>query len=75
MVKYCINCGEQIHPKRIEIIPSTKTCVVCSNTKTKKSLTLQLGEGEDTYNDIIFIDADEFEKMEKYIDPRSKFKK
>ena len=28
----CIKCTEKIHPKRLEILPDTKTCVSCSDT-------------------------------------------
>ena len=28
----CIKCTEEIHPKRLEILPDTKTCVNCSST-------------------------------------------
>jgi hypothetical protein len=28
----CIKCTEEIHPKRLEILPDTKTCVSCSDT-------------------------------------------
>ena len=28
----CIKCREEIHPLRIKAIPSTKTCVSCSDT-------------------------------------------
>ena len=28
----CIKCTEEIHPKRLEILPDTKTCVKCSST-------------------------------------------
>ena len=28
----CRICGEEIHPKRLEILPGTKTCVSCSTT-------------------------------------------
>lgn len=37
MKKLCIICGELIHPKRLEIMPNTKTCVSCSS-ETKKSV-------------------------------------
>lgn len=71
MVKYCKKCGKQIHPKRIEILPNALTCVKCSDTKAKRSITVQLGEGDHTYNELIIMDADEYQKIEQYINPRS----
>ena len=32
IVMNCIKCREEIHPKRLEILPETKTCVSCSDT-------------------------------------------
>ena len=34
----CTQCGENIHPKRLEILPNIRTCVKCSNTGRKKLL-------------------------------------
>jgi hypothetical protein len=32
VIMNCIKCQDIIHPKRLEILPETKTCVECSNT-------------------------------------------
>lgn len=72
MAKYCIKCGEEIHPKRVEILPNATTCVKCSDTKAKRSITVQLGEGDHTYNELIIMDADEYQRLEPYINPRAK---
>jgi len=71
MAKYCKKCGEEIHPKRVEILPTVTTCVKCSDTKAKRSITVQLGEGDHTYNELIIMDADEYQKLEPYINPRA----
>jgi hypothetical protein len=71
MAKYCKKCGDEIHPKRVEILPTATTCVKCSDTKAKRSITVQLGEGEHTYNELIIMDADEYQKLEPYINPRT----
>ena len=34
--RYCKGCGEQIHPKRLEIIPNAVTCVPCSTVQKKE---------------------------------------
>lgn len=70
MARYCKKCGDEIHPKRVEILPNVSTCVKCSDTKPKRSITVQLGEGDHTYNELIIMDADEYQKLEPYINPR-----
>lgn len=70
MARYCKKCGDEIHPKRVEILPNVSTCVNCSDTKAKRSITVQLGEGDHTYNELIIMDADEYQKLEPYINPR-----
>lgn len=67
MAKYCVGCGEQIHPKRVEILPHTKTCVGCSTTGAKRGIPVLHGnvEKDDTWVDMVFMEADEFEKYEQ----------
>jgi RNA polymerase-binding transcription factor DksA len=66
----CIHCGEEIHPKRLEILPSAKTCVVCSTTDKKGGLTVMKGTGEDTWVEIIPMEQEEYKKI---IDAENKF--
>jgi hypothetical protein len=56
----CLGCGEPIHPKRLEILPKTKHCVKCSETGKKRGVTVQLGEEDHTYNDIVIMEEDQF---------------
>lgn len=65
MIRYCIGCGELINPKRIEILPNTKTCVSCSTTGAKRGVPVLHGnvEKDDTWVDMVFFEADEFEKF------------
>ena len=67
MAKYCIGCGEQIHPKRVEILPNTKTCVGCSTTGAKRGVPVMHGnvEKDDTWVDMVFMEADEYEAYER----------
>jgi hypothetical protein len=65
MSKICIGCGSEIHPKRVEILPHTKTCVNCSTTEKKGGLTVQLGEGDHTYNEVIVMDRDDLIRLEE----------
>jgi hypothetical protein len=69
MAKYCIGCGEQINPKRVEILPNTKTCVGCSTTGAKRGIPVMHGnvEKDDTWVDMVFMEADEYEAYERVI--------
>lgn len=69
MVKHCIGCGELIHPKRIEIIPTTKTCVSCSTTGVKRGITVLNGDvnKDDTWVDIVFLEPEEYKQYDKTV--------
>ena len=62
MSKFCVKCGEDIHPKRLQILPNTTTCVNCSTTGQKRGISVQLGEGDHTYNEIVILEENEFKK-------------
>ncbi len=62
MTKPCIKCGESIHPKRLEILPDTMTCVDCSTAGRKRGVNVQLGEGDHTYNEIVIMEEDQYRK-------------
>jgi RNA polymerase-binding transcription factor DksA len=66
----CIHCGEEIHPKRLEILPSAKTCVACSTTGKKGGLTVMKGTGEDTWIETIPMEQEEYQKI---IEAENKF--
>ena len=59
-MKKCIECGEKIHPKRLEILPDTKKCVNCSSTGRKAGVTVMLGEGDHTYTETVIMDHEEY---------------
>lgn len=61
-MKKCIKCGIDIPLKRIEILPHTKVCVNCSEVGRKGGITVQLGEGDHTYNEIIIMESTELEQ-------------
>lgn len=67
MIKYCKGCGEQIHPKRVEILPNTTTCVSCSNTGMKRGVTVLNGdvEKDDTWVDIVFMEPEDYAQYMK----------
>ena len=64
-MKKCIICGEEIHPKRLEILPSATRCVACSNTKQKAGITVTKGTGDHTYNETIIMEHDEYAKFQE----------
>jgi hypothetical protein len=59
-MKKCISCGEEIHPKRLEILPNTLKCVACSNTSRKAGINVMKGEGDHTYVETIIMERDEY---------------
>jgi len=64
-MRKCITCNEEIHPKRVEILPKVTTCVSCSTTGKKAGVTIIVGEGDHTYNDIVIMEPDEFEQYKE----------
>jgi len=61
-MKPCVKCGDEIHPKRLEILPDTTTCVNCSTAGKKRGVNIQLGEGDHTYNEIVIMEEDQYKK-------------
>jgi hypothetical protein len=64
-MKKCSACGEEIHPKRLEILPNAITCVSCSTTGKKAGVSVVLGEGDHTYNEIVIMEPEEFEQYKE----------
>jgi cysteine synthase len=64
-MKKCSACGEEIHPKRLEILPNATTCVSCSTTGKKAGVSVVLGEGDHTYNEIVIMEPEEFEQYKE----------
>ena len=60
MIVECISCGVEIHPKRLEILPNTKHCVQCSDTGRKRGVTVQRGEGDHSYTDVVIMEEKQF---------------
>ena len=72
MIKHCRGCGEQIHPKRVEILPKTQTCVNCSGSEKKGAINVMRGEGDHTYVETIILEADEYRRLKEAEDQISK---
>lgn len=64
-MKKCIACGEEIHPKRLEILPNAIKCVACSTTSRKAGVNVMKGEGDHTYVETIIMERDEFLKYQE----------
>jgi len=60
MAVECLGCGEEIHPKRLEILPNTKHCVQCSDVGRKRGVTVQCGEGDHSYTDVVIMEEKQF---------------
>lgn len=60
MTVECLGCGEEIHPKRLEILPNTKHCVQCSDVGRKRGVTVQRGEGDHSYTDVVIMEEKQF---------------
>lgn len=58
MKNYCVKCGSEIPEARMKVLPLTKTCVNCSETGRKSGMTVQLGEGDHTFNEILILDPE-----------------
>jgi len=61
----CIHCKNPINPLRIKAIPGTKTCVDCSTTGAKRGITTMFGSKDDTWTDVVFMEQDQYDKIEK----------
>ena len=60
---YCVHCGEEIHPMRLEVLPNTKTCVKCSQEPKKAGRLVTRGQGEDVETDLEILDQEVYRKM------------
>lgn len=63
MTVQCVRCKEEIPEGRLKALPGATTCVSCSPSKMKRSITVTKGEGEDTYNDLIIMDHEVYEQI------------
>jgi hypothetical protein len=62
-MRNCIKCMDEINPKRLEIIPSTRTCVKCSDVERVYGHTIITGKH--TYSEIQIVDRETSENMYK----------
>ena len=65
MSRQCITCGEEIHPKRLEILPNTQTCTQHSTIEKKAAVTVQMGEGDHTWIETYAVDREDLRRFEE----------
>jgi len=61
----CIKCGNEIPPKRLEIMPQTKTCVNCSTESPKRGIPVMRGTGDHTWVDLDIMTQEQYEQYEE----------
>jgi RNA polymerase-binding transcription factor DksA len=61
----CIHCKQEINPLRLKALPSAKTCVECSTTGPKRGVVATFGEKDHTWNDVVFLEDDQYDKYLK----------
>ncbi len=75
MIVECLGCGEQIHPKRLEILPNTKHCVQCSDTGRKRGVTVygkfQSDEDFSDFDSLPWIELTQVTPVGVYSDPKN----
>jgi len=71
----CIKCKSPIPPKRLEILPGTKTCVNCSTTTPKRGVPVMKGRGDHTWVELDIMEQDQFEQLENLKGKSSKLDK
>ena len=60
--RLCMGCKIEIPLQRLKILPNTYNCVKCSTTKPKRPVILTLGDKEDTFNETIFLESDDYDR-------------
>lgn len=68
----CIKCNQKIPPKRLEILPGTKTCVNCSTESAKRGVPVMRGKGDHTWVDLEVMTQEQYNQYENLKTPISK---
>ena len=68
----CIKCNKKIPPKRLEIIPGTKTCVNCSTESAKRGIPVMRGTGDHTWVDLEVMTQEQYNQYEELTTKPSK---
>lgn len=62
-MKLCTFCGEEIHPMRLEALPTASTCVKCSQEGRKAAKLSHKVDREDVETTLEFYSAEEYKKI------------
>jgi hypothetical protein len=68
----CIKCNIKIPPKRLEILPGTKTCVNCSTESAKRGVPVMRGTGDHTWVDLEVLTQEQFDEYKELTTKPSK---
>ena len=68
----CIKCNNIIPPKRLEIIPGTKTCVNCSTVSAKRGVPVMKGKGDHTWVEMEVLTQEQYDTYEKLNSKKNK---
>ena len=60
----CIKCKNEIPPKRVEILPNTKTCVNCSTESAKRGVPVMKGKGDHTWVELDIMTQEQYDELE-----------
>ena len=63
--KLCMKCKQEINPLRLKALPTARTCVECSTTGAKRGVSMMFGEKDHTWNDMVIMEPEEFDRFEK----------
>ena len=68
----CIKCNVVIPPKRLEILPGTKTCVNCSTTGAYTGRPILHGTGDHTFVELAIMTPEQAKQIEELENPKEK---
>jgi hypothetical protein len=65
MSRHCKVCDVVIDPRRIAILPETKTCTQHSTAEKKVAMVVQMGEGDHTWTETYAVDREVYDKIQE----------
>ena len=65
MSRHCKVCDVMIDPRRIAILPETKTCTQHSTAEKKVAMIVQMGEGDHTWTETYAVDREVYDKIQE----------
>jgi RNA polymerase-binding transcription factor DksA len=65
MNRHCKVCDVVIDPRRIAILPETKTCTQHSTAEKKVAMVVQMGEGDHTWTETYAVEREVYDKIQE----------